>query len=66
MLNLQEIKSKVHIGHIVAVVNTSLKKVKNHWQQKSRQLVVTLLCENQMSSLNLKLGTFIANFVPFG
>lgn len=54
MLNLQEITSKVHIGHIMAVANTSLKKLKNHWEQKSQQVVASSLCENQMSSLNLK------------
>lgn len=54
MLNLQEITSKVHIGHIMAVANTSLKKLKNHWEQKSQQVVASSLCENQMSILNLK------------
>ena len=53
-LNLQEITSKVHIGFIMAVANTSLKKLKNQWEKNSRQLIATSLCENQMSSLNLK------------
>lgn len=54
MLNLQEITSKVHIGFIMAVANTSLKKLKNQWEQNSRQIIATSLCENQMSGLNLK------------